>query len=582
MQFAEVWNKLKESSYFGLVIILVVAIIILLIVRSNKKKNLENRINECSKIINGLKSHHFSVDIAKLDALARINKSIKETAESCKVSFDTIQQNMNNATSLLTDATECIQINNFKECENKLNEIEPLLKSTEETTSKLDEVLAGILNQASLQRKRINEIKGDFHEVKNFINQNAKELTYCWESLDGITRSISHQFSEFEAIMDASKFDAAAEKSEEIKASIDELHDLVQELPELINFAKTNVPNAISELNANYQVALSNGVFLDHLEIPHGIATINADVNVCLNNLKACSINGIKDKLSSCISRVNKMNNQLADEKATFKDMIAVRDEIGNSLNSIENIIKNVNENQADLFERYDLSALKNSFEEVCSGLEGMSEYASLCEAVDSKTIPATTLIISFDELKADVDELLKKAQSITSKLATSRVEEKRVRDLVSRFTVVLNESKASIKLSRLPSISKKYDDDIHTAELYINELNEKLIKESMDITNVTETVNKAQKVVLNLFKNVTNLIDTTNDLENYIILCNKYRPFYPDLDSALCSAELAYRNGEYTKACTLTANALEKIDPELAKELSEKINKKLAGQKEE
>ena len=67
----------------------------------------------------------------------------------------------------------------------------------------------------------------------------------------------------------------------------------------------------------------------------------------------------------------------------------------------------------------------------------------------------------------------------------------------------------------------------------------------------------------------------------NRIIVANQYRPIYPEVDSALYSAELAYRNGEFTKARRLIVSAIEKVNPQLAKEINNKINNSLNPQKE-
>lgn len=92
-------------------------------------------------------------------------------------------------------------------------------------------------------------------------------------------------------------------------------------------------------------------------------------------------------------------------------------------------------------------------------------------------------------------------------------------------------------------------------------------------ILKATEYVSQTQKHILSLFKNVETLTKTTAAIESCIIVANQYRPLYPEVDSALYSAELAYRNGEFTKAKRLIVSAIEKVNPNLAKEINNKIN---------
>ena len=58
---------------------------------------------------------------------------------------------------------------------------------------------------------------------------------------------------------------------------------------------------------------------------------------------------------------------------------------------------------------------------------------------------------------------------------------------------------------------------------------------------------------------------------ENAIVIGNMYRSSYPEIDSELTRAELAYRNGEYTQALTIALNTIRKVHPETIDELTKK-----------
>ena len=111
-----------------------------------------------------------------------------------------------------------------------------------------------------MQRKKINELKNQFHQIKNVVNENPNYYTYCWEALDKMTNKISHMFSEFENVMEASNYQQSLLLSDSIQQEIDNLSDVVSQLPQLISFAKKSLPLSINELNSNYLVSLSKGV----------------------------------------------------------------------------------------------------------------------------------------------------------------------------------------------------------------------------------------------------------------------------------------------------------------------------------
>lgn len=53
--------------------------------------------------------------------------------------------------------------------------------------------------------------------------------------------------------------------------------------------------------------------------------------------------------------------------------------------------------------------------------------------------------------------------------------------------------------------------------------------------------------------------------VEDAVVVGNRCRSTYPEVDVDLTRAELAYRNGEYTKALSIAFRAIEKVYPDSA-----------------
>ncbi|MBO4219211.1 MAG: hypothetical protein IKX74_01350 [Erysipelotrichaceae bacterium] len=582
MSYTELWEKLKTSIWLYVIILVAVLLLVLVLVIVSRRKKLQKRIEQGQILINGLKSHPFAVDIAKTDAIARVNANVRDTAFQCKKDFEEIQNNIKDIVVNLQDANELLTASKFKLCAQKLDENEQLIQQTELLTEKLDGVLANVLNQSTIQRKRINELKNEFHQIKSMINDNPNNYTFCWEALDRLTNGISHQFSDFESVMDASMYENATEIAENIGVSIEDLNALVQKLPEVIQMSRNTLPGRINECRNEATLLESQGAYIGHLNINGNLETLNASLDEILTKIKNCELEGIDDLLIDCDTRINQISSNLADEKNAFRDLVVCQENCQSRLESVRKTLEQVRDNFLADFDRYGLNDLSGQFQDTQNRYqEANGAYESLLTAQNCGSIPATTLIITFKEVENDIMECQKQAREIAGKLETTRTSELRVQELMSRFVVVLNESKASIKLSKLPNISSKYDQDIARSEQYIADINEQLQQPSVDIDRLNETINEAQKLIISLYKNVNSLISTAQEIEEFIITCNKYRPYYPDVDASLYSAEVCYRNGEYTKACKMAVSALSSVDPELASQLSESIDKKIAMQKE-
>ena len=573
MPMAQLYEKIINSGWIYIVIALFFFFIVLIILKTNNKKKMRRRIDAIQIKMNNLRSHPFNADISKMDAIARININIKETAQQCKKDFDIIQNNLKNSTNLLQDAVEAFETNNLKVCDEKMVEIE-VIEETRILTNKLSDVTNAVLNQSSLQRRRINELKDKYRDIKLMINDNPNNYTFSWEAVAEISNVISHKFSDFEAIMGASKYDEAATLSEEISLSIDIFNDLALRLPDLINLARNTIPNKIGELNSLYLVTKAQGAYLGHLSVESCIERMNDSLKDVLSKIKICDIDSVDSKLTECETRINNLYSAIEKERIAHRQLINTVDECKVLLEKTKEILDGLKNKEKESIERYELTDTVDNITKANKVYEGNKiAFDSLKDSFKANSIPSTTLLISFEELLNDIKIALKQCQAINTEIASTKTEELRIKELVDQFTVVLNEVKVSIRLSRLPNISSKYQQDINLAEKNLEQLNEMLASEVVDIKKATEFVGQTQKHILSLFKNVEALTKTTSAIETCITVANRYRPLYPEVDSALYSAELAYRNGEFTKAKRLIVSAIEKVDPQLAREINNKID---------
>lgn len=572
----EIINSLLNSVFFYIFVGIVFLIVVLLIVRFTKKKKLNERIINGQYNINELKSHPYVLDIAKLDAIAKVNQEAYDTSLQCKKDYDSIGENIKSAIELLQDANENLEIGDYKTGSTNMDQFDSIYVATKQLSEKLDEMLASFLNQEAMQRKKINELKNQFHQIKNVVNENPNYYTYCWEALDKMTNKISHMFSEFENVMEASNYQQSLLLSDSIQQEIDNLSDVVSQLPQLISFAKKSLPLSINELNSNYLVSLSKGVYIANLNIPKTIDDSNESIENVLAKLKKCQIDGVSDILNQIQAKINQLLSLLNKENEAYNNIVNVCKYISDTLSAISSNVEKVYNSKNAEIQRYSLNSIDSSLSTIRNSLNDLNEnYNKLYKKFKENSTQASSLLDNFKSLAIDVDKCYKESNKMTSLIAENKTEELRARELINRFIVVLNESKASIRLSRLSNISEKYNEDIALAENYIAKLQQLLSNQQLDIEQLKSLLVQGQNHIISLYKNVNSLIKMTNIIEQYFVIANKYRPFVSGLDSLLYSSELAYRNGEYTKSFNLTKEALGLIDERLASKMQQQFDEK-------
>ena len=96
-----------------------------------------------------------------------------------------------------------------------------------------------------------------------------------------------------------------------------------------------------------------------------------------------------------------------------------------------------------------------------------------------------------------------------------------------------------------------------------------------VELTELSQKVDKARDVIYKLYDNVHNLVVTAQMVEEAIVFGNRYRSTFLEVNTELTKAEVLFRNGEYTKALTTAVDIIEKIKPGSYEELILKTSKK-------
>ncbi len=569
-------QELTNSPYFYVVLLVCVAII-LFVLRSNANKNkLQKQIEEFQIKLNSLRSVPLPFKVTKALALARVNRDVAETFNTCQDNFEVVQSNLKKLQDMIADSDEFMQLRKYRDAANNNNEISTLLATTSKTVTELDGVLNTILEKEDQQRSKITDLKDIYHNIKLSINNNPDQFLFCWEALDQRINGIDHQFSEFETIMAANDFDRANEKTEEIKASIEALNNTVQSIPELINVAKSEVPAMVEEVQNSYALIKQQGAYLEHLEINSNLGLINDSLQEDLRRIKQCDINGVNEHLLDCEKRLNQLKQAIEKEKSAHDELMSMREVTNRNMASLKNLVDNLNNNFEELTARYGLDTQGEGLGEAAAKANSLNEQCHIImNSIQENNNPASDTLLKLSQLNTEIVVCLNTVNKLSESVRSASADEESAREQLTKLSIVLSEVQAKIRNNRITNISNQYNDDLDKAEEYINKLEALLEENPINVTLVNSLKNSAVDLISQLFESVNRILGTAIMAENAIVIGNQYRSTYSDIDSELTRSELAYRNGEYTQALTIAMNALRRLHPET-------VNKLLASKRDE
>ena len=553
----ETLKGLGENNNFLIGVIVVGVILILLIIFTvlNTKK-VKKQLNEAEMNYNSLKSIPLPFKLNKAVALSRVNSAVAESVERSRNEFDIVQEQLKEASVYLGEIDDLIYVHKVKQAKRQLKELQELLENCSVGVHKLSTSLDNILEQESAQREQINKLKNQFRIDKEIIRDNRENYNSGIEVLEARVTSIEKMFS-------TSEFAKAGTQQVEISEAMKELEQLMDEFPALYEEAKLSLPKAIDETGYVYAQARNQGVYLEHLEAKRNLETVTAMLKDDLGRLAEGQIEGVMYSLLECEKRLQQLKEQIDREVKASEDFTA-------SYEPLLNDIQTMNENIIKLRDLYEKVKIRFGFENLNDSLDAIDRMMSevliardkLKESAANQAIPATTLMLSMNELKQHCKELLDELGKVKKKLDTACADEERAKKQLLKLQLIVNEITVKINKNRLPSISLKYEEDLRKANLIINEINCLLEATPLDVARLNEKLKEAIDFVYTLFNSVNNLVGMAIMVENTIVFGNRYRSTYPEIDSELTRAELCFRNGQYTKALKIAIQTIEKLHP--------------------
>lgn len=564
-QLKELLNQLMndEKSLFIIIGICVAILMIIFIINSVSKKKVKKLQNEAEVLYTTIKSISLPFKMNKAESLARVNSSIKEAVEKSQNQFEKVQECLKECSSELGEIDDLIYVHKIKAARNQLTDLLLKLKDCEAEANTLNAVLDSILEQQATQREQIIRLQNRFRVNKGVIASNRESYNSGVEVLEDRILTIEKMFSTFEEWMYASEFGKAALQQGEINEAIEELELLMREYPALYEEAKVVLPKAIDETSYVYSQARNKGVYLEHLEVSKNLEIISSTLKDDLNQLSEGRVENIMNSLTESKKRLAQIKEQVIHEEKAFDELTNNVQFIYDQIEHLENQRLALNELYEKKKDRFDLSELKVQLELIEEDVKRLfADKETLKGCMIEKSIPSTTLLLTYKDLCTDTNEVCDHFEKSKSQLETACSDEIRAQKQLLKLQLILNEIHVKMNKKRLPSVSTTYSDDYNTAKTMVSEIAQLLEISPLNVEELNLKIKESIDFVYTLYNSVNNLVGMATMVENTIVFGNRYRSSNSEIDSELTRAELCFRNGQYTKALKIAISAIEKIHP--------------------
>lgn len=538
-----------------------------------RKKQAHKRLEELELNYNSLKGIPLAFKLNKAVALSRVNEEMSQQVDSCKNDFDVIQEKLKECSVQLAEIDDLIYVHKAKSAKRKMALLVEGLKYCEDNANRVNEALDSILEQENEQRVHINKLKEEFRNVKRKINEDRGAFSQSYEYLEMELASIEKMFSAFEEWMFASEFNKAADQQHEIKDRVQHLSELVSVLPSMYERAKGVLPRAIDEVGFNYAQVKNKGVYLEHLEVRKNLDAVSDMLKNDLNKLRNGNPQNVHEDLNDCEKRIAQLAEQIENEEKAFDEVDENVDNLFDTIKKINTDVESIEELYNRVYERFGFENWTQKLEQVNEKLSVLNEMQrKLQKVVNEQCVPYTTVLIAYKEVEQSTMVFINEVSEMKQKLDNACSDEERAKKQLVKLQLIVNEIRVKMNKHRLPSVSQKYEEDLHKGAMMIKDIHVVLDNSPLDVKRLNAQLRVAIDYIYTLYNSVNNLVGMAIMVENTIVFGNRYRSSYSEIDSELTRAELCFRNGQYTKALKIGIQCIEKMHPGAYEKL---INKK-------
>lgn len=556
-------SYLSDTKVVIAIIIIVVLLTIWLIVTKINTKRYRSDLEALEKKYSDIKNVPLSFKMNKAVAISRVDQETIDKVENAKTEFSTVEANLTKVSDHLAEAEDYILAGKLRKADTILSTLTDEVAETHSKVTILNHLLDDILAKETAQRQEITTLKNRFRAIKSQAQENASRLAFNWAAIEQKVSDIEKMFSTFEEWMFSSDFDKANAELDLIKSAMNELEQLIDTMPELLEEARGVIPSMAETLHHDFMRAKNRGVYLKHLDIEKNLSALTGALRDDLLKLKAGKQDGVGEHLDDYKVRLKQMDDAVKKESTSYDEMRSLTKET-------ETLANDVNQLELYLNDRCDIALEKfgmNDIREVLTKNAALLDHLNAMKPeviaqVRSYATPASEVLISLKQLYQGYSDISSELKEYRTRIDAAHSDEDRAKKQLIKLQIIMNQLQVKIRKFKLPNISSTYEEDMNKASTYIHHLQDLIDEKPINIQLLNATLQESLDFIYKLYNNVNNVVGTVNMVENTIVFGNRYRSTYEDIDSELTRSELCFRNGEYTQALKIAIATIEKIHP--------------------
>ncbi len=566
----------KTTLIIGIVFLLLVIFLTVLIVvfKNKKKKTIINNLDKLNTEKNLIISSTLITDLDKAEKLAN-NKKLQADVNDWKKRFDELEKvDLPFLTDELVEAeTACVNAD-YDQANTLLLNAEKDIFHVKAKSIKLLSEIKDLTESEERNRETVTKLKSLYREVVFKYNKHKNDYTGVNTPIELQFENIDKLFSAFEVAIQKKNYDEFGRIVKALDDMINNINIVVEEAPTILLISNMILPKKMKDIENIAEKLKRDGYNIEYLNIEYNITETNKKISEILDRLKVLNLQDSIFDLKTLVDYYEKIYTDFDNEKRGKREYERGIINVGERLNKMSSIVRNLYSEIDNIKDTYDLSneEIKVVDEINKDLLEVKESFKLINDRTLARVMPYSKLNNECELVAVNLSKVEDKLETTLKNLGSLKEDEARAREQLFEIKNIINNSKYKIKDYNLPIIPEKFYVELKEAVDAIGEINKEIEKKPISIKTLNLRVDTAQDLALKLYQTASSATKTAAMAEMAIVYGNRYRSTNREVELGLIASTKAFNKGNYKESLEIILNALNIVEPGIHKKLLSKM----------
>ena len=361
--------------------------------------------------------------------------------------------------------------------------------------------------------------------------------------------------------------DKVQKPQQNLKDEIKNLNKDIVKFTELKNEKESELDNLLNlqiTLQNEYAKLVKEGRPLNHLNVEMLINEINDALETERSNIKNLAISNLKKETVEINKIIDDLFEKFKEEDIAYKEFNEKKDIIINEFLNYDKELVKINNNIARFNKIYvidedhaqELKNIRNKVEDVSRDKRKLDQYMRNIEPY-----PYSELLNKLKVLENGTREISNRINSFNDYLISLKNDSETAYKNIRAKYDQLKEHELIIRELKVDKYQDYFKDRFDDCYALIDDISKLLVKVPIEVNQVNQYQRELNDKTNNLVKEIQDLNNYRNLASENILLINRDRMKFAEINNIVSQAETLYLNGDFKSAYDMTEQALNKLN---------------------